>query len=216
MIIFIFGPPGSGKGTYSKKIEAELGIKHLSTGDFFRNHTNKNTELGLKIKEYIDEGELIPDTIVNSVAEKLLNKHENDDIILDGYPRTIEQAKFLDNINKPDIIIKLNVPEEATIKRLSARRVCKECGEIYNLFTKPPENIEKCDLCDGKLISRSDDRPLIVKKRIEDYKKRSQRILNHYENEVELIEITVNEVDANIEKVTNKIIEELKEKKEKN
>lgn len=212
MLIFIFGPPGSGKGTYSKRIEDELGFKHISTGDFFRKHVERSTELGKKVEEYLKEGELVPDSLVNRIMEKVLNENIDQDIILDGFPRTRKQAIFLDEIKEPDIIVKLEVPEEVVIKRLSARRICRNCGEIYNLFTNPPEMIDRCDKCNGELFFRKDDRPHIVEKRIKDYKNRSQKILKHYEQKP-VVEMNIEKVDADIQKTGQKLINKIKEKR---
>ncbi len=181
MRIVILGPPGSGKGTYSSRLSARLGIPHISTGDIFREEIKSGSELGQSISEYVSNGRLVPDDIVNKVMEKRLSKEDcGKGFILDGYPRTIQQAEFLDKVSKIDVVINLNVPDEVIVRRLSSRLVCKKCGAIYNKLTLPPKVNGVCDICGGELYQREDDKPEVVRERIGIYKKEVAPILEYY------------------------------------
>lgn len=175
------GPPGGGKGTYSSRISEEYDIPHVATGDIFRNEVDEGSELGERIEEYLEEGELVPDETVNDVVRKRLSKPDCEDgFILDGYPRTLNQAKALAEIADIDLLINLNVSEKVIIDRLSNRRICEDCGEIYNLKSLPPEEEGICDKCGGELYQREDDKPEVIKKRLEEYEKRAGPILDFY------------------------------------
>ncbi len=181
MNLIMMGPPGGGKGTYSSRISDEYDIPHVATGDIFRNEVDEGSELGKKIEEYLEEGELVPDETVNDVVRKRLSEPDCEDgFILDGYPRTLNQAKALDEIADIDLLINLDVSEEVIIERLSNRRICRNCGEIYNLKSLPPEEEGVCDECGGELYQREDDKPEVIKKRLEEYKKRAEPILEFY------------------------------------
>lgn len=199
------GPPGGGKGTYSSRISEEFEIPHVATGDIFRDEVDKGTELGKKIEEYLEEGELVPDETVNNVVRKRLSKPDCDDgFILDGYPRTLNQANALDEIKDIDLLINLDVSEEVIIERLSNRRICQECGEIYNLKSLPPEEEGVCDECSGELYQREDDKPEVIKKRLEEYKKRAEPILEFYRDKG-VVEDIVFEEERPIEEAMEEI-----------
>lgn len=199
------GPPGGGKGTYSSRISEEFEIPHVATGDIFRDEVDKGTELGKKIEEYLEEGELVPDETVNDVVRKRLSKPDCDDgFILDGYPRTLNQANALDEIKDIDLLINLDVSEEVIIERLSNRRICQECGEIYNLKSLPPEEEGVCDECRGELYQREDDKPEVIKKRLEEYKKRAEPILEFYRDKG-VVEDIVFEEERPIEEAMEEI-----------
>lgn len=181
MRIIILGPPGSGKGTYSSRLATRLGVPHISTGDIFREEIKSGSELGRSISEYVSNGKLVPDDIVNKVMEKRLSKEDcGGGFILDGYPRTIKQAEFLDGISRIDVVINLNVPDEVIVRRLSSRLVCKNCGAIYNKITLPPKVNGVCDKCGGELYQRDDDKPEIVRERIRIYEKETGPLLEYY------------------------------------
>ena len=148
MKLLFLGPPGAGKGTQAKKVSEIFKIEHISTGDILREAVNKGSELGKKVKTIIDKGELVPDEIMNELVKEKIK--DLDSFILDGYPRTIEQAKSLDRtlkeLNKQiDAVVLIDVPEEEIVKRISSRRVCPNCGKVYNLITLKPKNDELCD-----------------------------------------------------------------------
>jgi adenylate kinase len=165
----IFGAPGSGKGTYASRLQAKIG-EVISMGDIFREMMKENTELGRKVKGYVEKGALVPDDIVVEVLKQRLNKVPKEKgVILDGYPRTLDQAKTLEDITKIDVILLLNVPDWIIIERLSTRRICKNCGTVYNVRFLKPKVEGVCDKCGGPLYQRSDDNPEVIKRRLQVY-----------------------------------------------
>lgn len=185
-IVFL-GPPGAGKGTHAKEVSQSLNIPHISTGDIFREHVKNQTDLGIKVKSYLDAGKLVPDEVVWEVVKDRIDKEDcKNGFILDGFPRTILQAEMLEKYLKEknaDIkVIYLDAPDELVIRRLSARRVCKNCGAIYNLISMPPRKDGICDICGGELYQRSDDKPEVIKQRLETYYKETQPLIDYYKN----------------------------------
>ncbi|KXB06827.1 hypothetical protein AKJ51_02750 [candidate division MSBL1 archaeon SCGC-AAA382A20] len=212
MKLVILGPPGSGKGTYSSEIESRLDIEHISTGDLCREAIEEGGEMSEKIKKYYEKGKLVPDKFINQMLKEELKEIDMDDFILDGYPRTVEQAKFLDGIIDLDGIIRLDVSDSIIIERLSARRICKDCGEVYNkLFLKPGEE-GICDECGGELYQREDDRPEVVKDRLEKYKKRSKQVLDFYRDKIPFEVLKVEETSLPIDEMVDKILEKAERK----
>jgi adenylate kinase len=187
------GPPGSGKGTYSKRISPIRNVPHISTGDLFIENIKSETELGKKVKDIISRGELVPDEIVIEMLKKrIFEKDCEKGFILDGFPRTIEQAKVLQGLKEIDVVLNLVIPEDILIEKICARRVCGNCGDIYNIadidkqgIKMPPMNPKeegKCDKCGGKLIQREDDNEKTVKDRLETYKKETRPLIDFYKN----------------------------------
>jgi adenylate kinase len=177
----IFGAPGSGKGTYASRLQSKLGVEVIAMGDIFREIMKENSPLGRKVKGFVEKGLLVPDDVVVEVLKKRLAKiPRGKGFILDGYPRNLDQAKFLENLAKIDVIIQLIVPEWIIIERLSARRICKNCGEVYNLRYLKPKVDMICDKCGGPLYQRPDDTPEVIKKRIQVYEQQTQPILEYY------------------------------------
>lgn len=212
MNAIIFGPPGSGKGTYASRLKTRIGVEVISMGDIFREFMKNETDLGKKVKQYVEKGHLIPNEIVIEVLRKKISEiPPRKGIILDGYPRTIPQAKVLQEIVKIDVILLQNVPDWIIIKRLSSRRICKNCNEVYNIrFLKPKiENI--CDKCGGELYQRPDDTPDVIKKRIQLYQKMTSPIINYYkEKKTPFIISQIKELKTPPEQVVENILEELK------
>ncbi|HEY5586359.1 MAG TPA: adenylate kinase [Ruminiclostridium sp.] len=192
MRIVLLGPPGAGKGTQAKTISKKLNIPHVSTGDIFRSNIKGNTLLGIKSKTYIDKGELVPDELTVEIVKDRL---DNDDcargFILDGFPRTIPQAEYLDrvlyemNINL-DVALLINVEDEDIIERLSGRRVCTNCGMTYNVVFNPSKVEGFCDVCNSPVILRADDEAETVLNRLETYHKQTQPLISYYEKECKL------------------------------
>ncbi|MEM4713884.1 MAG: nucleoside monophosphate kinase, partial [Candidatus Bathyarchaeia archaeon] len=179
--LIIFGAPGSGKGTYASRLKEILNVAVIATGDIFREMIKEDTPLGRKVKAYVEKGLLVPDDITLQVLKENLAKiPKGKGFLLDGYPRTIKQAKALDEIAKTDAIIHLVVPDWIIIERLSSRRVCKNCGAIYNLLFLKPKTDMMCDKCSGPLYQRSDDMPEVIKRRIEIYERQTQPLLEYY------------------------------------
>ncbi|MEM2108018.1 MAG: nucleoside monophosphate kinase [Candidatus Bathyarchaeia archaeon] len=211
MNAIIFGAPGSGKGTYASRLQAKLGVDVIAMGDIFREIMKEDTELGRKVKGYVEKGLLVPDEIVVDVLKHRLAKiPEEKGFILDGYPRTLEQAKILGDIAKIDVIILLIVPDWIIIERLSTRRICKNCGTVYNIrFLKPKvENI--CDKCGGPLYQRSDDTPEVIKKRIQIYEEQTKPILQFFkERKVPFVVANCDALDMPPERVVDAILRDL-------
>jgi adenylate kinase len=182
-IIFL-GPPGAGKGTQAEKLAEDLKIKKISTGDILREAVAKGTELGQRAKSYMERGELVPDEIILGIIEEAINDEEG--FILDGFPRNINQAKALDEmlsrkgLNITHVIF-LDVPDEEIIKRIAYRRVCLNCGAVYNLIFNPPKEDEICNNCGSKLVQREDDREGVVRKRLEVYRDSTEALVKIYE-----------------------------------
>ena len=190
MRIILIGPPGAGKGTYAKYFSKKYCIPHISTGDIFRAEIANETELGKKIKEYVEKGMLVPDEIVIEVVKKRLSQPDTQKgFILDGFPRTIKQAEALDQFAKIDAAIHIYIDMEEAVHRLSNRYVCPKCGRSYNLLFNPPKNDLTCDDCGAKLIRRKDDEPEIIRKRYKIYYETFQPILEYYKAKNLLIEI---------------------------
>jgi adenylate kinase len=207
----IFGAPGSGKGTYASRLQSKLGVDVIAMGDIFREIMKEDSQLGKKVKGYVQKGLLVPDDVVIEVLEQRLAKiPEGKGFILDGYPRTVEQAKALEKIAKIDVIILLQVPDWIIIERLSSRRICKNCGEVYNIrFLKPKVDMI-CDKCGGPLYQRSDDTPEVIKKRIEVYENQTRPILQLFkERKVPFAVANCDALDTPPEIVVEIILKEL-------
>ena len=167
MNIIIFGAPGSGKGTYASRLKEKLGIEVLSMGDIFREIIKKETEFGKKVKQFVEKGLLVPDEIVFGILRKKLSElSSGKGVIFDGYPRTIAQAEILKELVKIDVVLLQDVPDWIIIERLSSRRICKKCGEVYNIRFLKPKIEGICDKCGGELYQRPDDTAEVIKKRI--------------------------------------------------
>ena len=215
MNAIIFGAPGSGKGTYASRLQSKLGVDVIAMGDIFREIMKEDSHIGKKVKSYVEKGLLVPDDAVIEVLKQRLAKIPHGrGFILDGYPRTVEQAKALEKIAKIDVIILLLVPDWIIIKRLSTRRICKNCGEVYNIrFLKPKVDMI-CDKCGGPLYQRSDDNPQVIKKRIEVYQEQTRPILQLFkERTVPFAVANCDALDTPPETVVEMILKELRKLK---
>lgn len=188
MRLILLGPPGAGKGTQASSIVAEYGITHISTGDIFRHNIKNETELGKKVKSYLDNGQLVPDELtIDLVWDRLSNDDCKNGFLLDGFPRTINQAEALqkgleERGLKLDKVINIDVDKNILVKRLSGRRVCKNCGETYHVDNKPTLKDGVCDKCSGEVIQRADDNEKTVLDRIEVYEKQTFPLIDFYKN----------------------------------
>ena len=215
MKAIIFGAPGSGKGTYASRLQAKLGVDVIAMGDIFRELMKQDSELGRKVKVYVEKGLLVPDGIVVEVLKQRLNKiPKGKGFILDGYPRTLEQAKILDAITKIDAILLLDVPDWIIIERLSSRRICRNCGTVYNVRFLKPKVEGICDKCGGPLYQRSDDNPEVIKKRLQVYQEQTSPLLEYFkEKKVPFVASSTPTLDTPPELIVDKIIAELKKLK---
>ena len=213
MQLIIFGSPGVGKGTLSDMLADKYKIPHISTGDIFRNEIKSgNSEL----IQYVEKGLLVPDMVVNKIVEKAL-KQENcrSGFILDGYPRTTDQAEFLENVlwklkKKIDLVLNLVASEGEIIKRLTSRRNCNKCGALYNLITMKPKKKDVCDKCQGSLAMRKDDEPETVRKRIQIYQEETAPLIDYYKKKKMIVDVDASpkprEVFNSVVKVVEKEI----------
>ncbi|GJQ20076.1 MAG: adenylate kinase [Bacteroidia bacterium] len=185
MRIILFGPPGVGKGTQAKLLAEEFAIPHISTGDLLRAAVKNKTPLGMKAQEYMSQGNLVPDEIMIGLIEEVLSsKKASKGFILDGFPRTVAQAKALDALFERmgialDRVISLRVEHDEVIRRLAARRMCRQCGRIYNLHQLDDETT-KCQDCGGELYQREDDKPETSRHRLEVYLKETKPLKDFY------------------------------------
>ncbi len=184
--VVMLGPPGAGKGTQAKLLAEKLGVPHVSSGDLFRDHLGRKTELGLLAKEYMDRGDLVPDDVtVGMVVERIGRPDCRDGVILDGFPRTLSQAAALDSAlaergQGVTVVPLIQVADEEIVKRLTARRVCRNCGAVYNLVFNPPSVEGVCDACGGELYQRDDDNPETVRNRLFTYYKETSPLIGYY------------------------------------
>ncbi len=211
MKAIIFGPPGSGKGTYASRLQSKLRLDVIAMGDIFREIMKKDTPLGSKVKDYVEKGLLVPDEVVIEVLKERLSKPETKKgFILDGFPRTLQQAEALNKITSIDVIIQLTVPDWIIIERLSTRRICRNCGEVYNIRYLKPKIEGVCDKCGGILYQRSDDTAEVIKERINVYERQTQPILRHYEEKkVPKVEFKCESLDFPPEKAVDCILDGL-------
>ncbi|MHA1276738.1 MAG: adenylate kinase [Candidatus Helarchaeota archaeon] len=180
MKIILLGPPGAGKGTQSEYITKKYGIPQISTGDILRKAVREGTEVGKKAKAYMDEGKLVPDEIIIQIMQSRLSEPDcAKGFILDGFPRTINQAEKLNEITQIDLVINLNVPKKELLKRLTGRRSCLKCGAVYHIIFNPPPANGKCK-CGGDLFQRDDDKEETVLKRLETYKNQTEPLIEYY------------------------------------
>ena len=210
MNIILMGLPGAGKGTQASEIVKKFPIPHISTGDMFRKAIKDETDLGKEAKSYMDRGELVPDEVtVGIVKERISEDDAKKGFLLDGFPRTIDQAESLNQImseldREIDAVINIEVPEEELMNRLTGRRICEKCGTTYHLVFNPPKVDGICDIDGGKLYQREDDNPETVSNRLSVNVKQSKPILEYYNNKGVLKSI---DGSKDIDEVTNDVID---------
>lgn len=183
----MLGPPGSGKGTLAERLAGKLGLQHLSTGDLLRDEVVRGTELGRSAKAYMDRGELVPDQVILDMVAGRLSQDAG--VLLDGFPRTLRQAEGLEKLAPVEAAVYLELTREDVVRRLSARRVCRDCGANYNVLTKPPAKEGSCDRCSGELYQRPDDTPDVISRRYDVYLKDSAPLIEHYDKQGVLVRL---------------------------
>jgi len=208
----IFGAPGSGKGTYASRLQDKLDINVIAMGDIFRGIMKEDTDLGREVKGYVEKGLLGPNRLTIQVLKQYISKiHKKKGFLFDGYPRTIVQAKALETIVKIDVVIQLVVPDWIIIERLTARRICKKCSEVYNIRYLKPKIDMVCDKCGGPLYRRPDDTSEVIKNRIQIYEQQTRPILQYYlKKDVPLIKIECDKLDTPPEVMVVKILRGLR------
>jgi adenylate kinase len=209
----LFGPPGSGKGTQSKYLVERLGIPQISTGDMLREHIQNGDPIGLRVRDLMRAGSLVSDELVNTLVEERLREHDTDKgFILDGYPRTLQQAEsmtaLLDSLGITPLVIHLVVDYTVIIARISGRRQCPVCGTLYNATSKPPKVAGVCDLEGAPLAIREDDRESVVRERLDAYEKNTRPLLDYFrQSGRRMVEIDAS--DLKPEEVFEKVLEQV-------
>jgi adenylate kinase len=184
--LILLGPPGAGKGTQAERLREDFDLDYIATGDMLRKAVADETELGKKAKQYMDKGELVPDDVIIGVILEEVESGGADGFLLDGFPRTVEQADALDAaLARLDrgltAVLCIEAPDDEVVRRLSGRRMCVEGGHVYNIHTDPPKNDEVCDQDGSRLIQRDDDREETVRKRLEVYHRQTAPLVKFYE-----------------------------------
>ena len=210
MRLLLIGPPGGGKGTQAKYLIDNFLIPQISTGDMLRENVRNKTSLGKEAQQFMKSGELVPDSVILDMMKKRLAEQDcKNGYILDGFPRTIPQAEGLDKLltdlkQKLDHVLVMDVPDNLIITRLSNRRSCKKCGQVYNLLFEPPNNAGKCNNCNEELYLREDDNPAIIQQRLNVYHKQTEPVIKYYSDQglTKVIDSkgTIDEIRSNIQK----------------
>jgi adenylate kinase len=186
--LILFGPPGVGKGTQAARLRETLGLAHVATGDLFREHLKKQTELGQLARKYMDEGKLVPDDVtIGMVRERMKDPDTDKGMLLDGFPRTVEQAEALEKLlaeraQKIKRVLFVNAPKDELLRRLGNRWTCRQCGAIYNANARPPKVAGVCDECGGEVYQRDDDKPEVQEKRINVYVAQTAPLIEYYQS----------------------------------
>ncbi|MHC4622493.1 MAG: adenylate kinase [Planctomycetota bacterium] len=185
MRVVLLGAPGAGKGTQCKRIVDRYGVSHLSSGDILRQERAEGTELGRKAQSYMDSGGLVPDDVIVEMMSKAIKKAPEAGFVLDGFPRTVNQARELDeslasNGRKIDIVLNLNIDDEVVVHRMSGRRSCPECGAVYHVENLRPRDEGRCDNDGAKLVQRPDDSPEVVANRLKTYHVQTEPVVGYY------------------------------------
>lgn len=187
--IVVLGMQGAGKGTQAGLLRDHFQISHVCTGDIFREEFRKGSKLGVKAHSFWGKGNLVPDAVTNNLVRERLNCSDCvNGFVLDGYPRTVPQAEFLESISRIDFVIDLELSEDIAIKRLSSREQCSKCGKLHGLDV-PPKVLGICNTCGGKLYRRDDDTPSKIKVRIAEYKKKTLPLLEYYSSQGKLFTV---------------------------
>ena len=213
MKIILLGAPGSGKGTQGDLVTKKYGFPRISTGDLLREAVALGTPLGKEAKAIMERGDLVADDLVVKMVEERITKPDcAEGYILDGFPRTINQARKLENIdeNHQEVVIEIYLPDQVVIDRLSTRRICSSCGTIYNLLDHTPEAENICNVCSGKIIRRDDDKPEVIQERLKVYHEQTEPLVDYYETKTNNFQLngegTIEEIFARVCEVLDKAI----------
>lgn len=208
-LVFI-GPPGVGKGTYAAAISQRFGIPHISSGDMIREEIKRDSELGRELRRYVERGELVPDELVTELVRTRVSREDcRRGFILDGYPRTLRQAEELDRMAKIDLVLNFVAPDEVIVDRIGGRRICRKCGAIYHVKYMPSKVPGVCDKCGGDLYQREDDRPEVVRRRLDVYRQQFAPILEYYRGRGLLVDVDASD---QAEVVVPRVISVLRER----
>ncbi len=212
MRLLMIGAPGVGKGSQATRISKKLSIPHISTGDLFREQIAANSIIGQKVSSYINQGTLVPDEItVDILAERLANEDCQNGFVLDGFPRTVQQAHSLDKLLTQmniaiDAVVNISLDDLSIVRRITGRRTCSSCASVYHIEDQPSVSEGLCDHCSGNLINRSDDTPGVIKQRLDIYHDKTKPLIEYYMNKVKFVQI---ESDKQITVTTQKVFEAL-------
>jgi adenylate kinase len=208
--VILLGAPGAGKGTQAKEAARKLEVPHLSTGDMFRDHVGRGTELGRQAKPIMERGELVPDAIVLGMVEERIARPDcARGFIFDGFPRTLAQAEALDRLlaargTGDPVVLHIVVDEQCLVRRLTGRRTCRVCGAIYNVHDRPPKVEGRCDKDGGELVQRADDREEVIRERLAAYHRQTQPLVEYYRGRGVLVDV---DGSSAAEEVTRKVLE---------
>ncbi len=194
MNIILIGAPGSGKGTQSRQFIDKYNFVQLSTGDVLRTAISKKTDVGLQAKSYMDQGKLVPDDVMIALVQDYMSKQDGKSVIFDGFPRTVAQAKSLDsmlekNASRIDKVVYFKINPQILVKRLTGRRTCSQCGEIYHVETKPSNKGHICEKCGGSLVQRADDKEEVISERLAQFEKNTGPTIEFYRGLNRLVEV---------------------------
>ncbi len=186
--LILMGSPGAGKGTQTQRLKQDFDLSNFATGEMLRDEVKSGTEIGLKAKEYMDSGDLVPDDlVVDLIKQRLTESKLTDGFILDGFPRTVEQAEELNELlaeldKNITAVIDIEVPDEEVLRRLTGRRVCAKAGHIFHIEFDPPKHEDRCDVDGSRLVIRDDDKPETVRRRLATNREKTQPVISFYEN----------------------------------
>jgi adenylate kinase len=200
--IVLLGPPGAGKGTYAGILSKKYGIPTISVGDLFRKAIKDETELGKRVKAYVSSGDLVPDEIVNEVVKNRLNEDDcKQGFLLDGYPRTVNQAESMPAFKNIGVALNFVVSDEVIMERISGRRTCRKCGAIYHIKNVPPTIDGICDRCTGRLVQRSDEKPEVIKNRLVVYREKTKPVADYLRKKGLVADIDANYPIEEVDKI---------------